>query len=116
MIPRTYAPAASDRAFWNSLDWSRLSGTLRAPTLFVRLTFHAVYVTCAMAWHTSFFLYPRFGRNLVFVCSVPSDPHILFLEPRFCFISYVRLYGIHVMLRGICICICLNEAPKGKFY
>ena len=38
----------------------------------------------------SFFLYPHFGRNLVFVCSVPSDPHILFLEPRFCFISYVR--------------------------
>ena len=26
-----YAPAASDRAFWNSLDWSRLSGTLGAP-------------------------------------------------------------------------------------
>ena len=25
------------------------------------------------------------------------------------------LYGIHVMLRGYCICNCLNEAPKGKF-
>ena len=26
------------------------------------------------------------------------------------------VYGIYVMLRGYCICICLNEAPKGKFY
>ena len=25
------------------------------------------------------------------------------------------MYGIHVMLRGYCICNCLNEAPKGKF-
>ena len=90
MIPCAYAPAASDRAFWNGLDWSRLSGTLGVPTVFVQPTFHAVYVTCAMAWHTSFFLYPHFGRNLAFVCSVPSDPHVLFLEPRFCFISYVR--------------------------
>ena len=31
MIQRAYAPAASDQAFWNGLDWSRLSGTLRAP-------------------------------------------------------------------------------------
>ena len=30
-IPHAYAPAASDRAFWNGLDWSRLSRTLRAP-------------------------------------------------------------------------------------
>ena len=35
-------------------------------------------------------LYPRFGHNLVFVCSVLSDPYVLFLEPRFCFISYVQ--------------------------
>ena len=31
-IPRAYAPAASDRAFWIGLDWSRMSGTLGAPT------------------------------------------------------------------------------------
>ena len=30
-IPRAYAPAASDRAFWIGLDWSRMSGTLGAP-------------------------------------------------------------------------------------
>ena len=47
-------------------------------------------MACAMAWHTSFFLYPRFGHNLAFICSISSDPYVLFLEPRFCFISYVR--------------------------
>ena len=47
-------------------------------------------MACAMAWHTSFFLYPCFGRNLAFICSNPSDPYVLFLEPRFCFISYVQ--------------------------
>ena len=31
-IPRAYAPAATDRAFWIGLDWSRMSGTLGAPT------------------------------------------------------------------------------------
>ena len=35
-------------------------------------------------------LYPCFGHNLTFVCPVPSDPFVLFSEPRFCFISYVR--------------------------
>ena len=62
----------------------------RSAHLFVRLTFHAVYMACAMAWHTSFFLYPHFGHKLAFICSNPSDPYVLFLEPRFCFISYVR--------------------------
>ena len=57
--------------------------------LFVRPTFHAVYVACAMAWHMSFFLYPHFGHNLAFICLIPSDPYVLFLDPRFCFISYV---------------------------
>ena len=74
------------------LDRSGLVQNVRDPRsahLFVRPTFHAVYVTCVKAWHMSFFLYPRFGHNLAFVCSVPSDPYVLFLEPRFCFISYV---------------------------
>ena len=35
-------------------------------------------------------LYPRFGHNLTFICSDLSDPYVLFLEPHFCFISYVR--------------------------
>ena len=30
-IPCAYALAASGRAFWNGLDWSRLSRTLGAP-------------------------------------------------------------------------------------
>ena len=34
-------------------------------------------------------LYPRFGHNLAFICSNLSNPYVLFLEPRFCFISYV---------------------------
>jgi hypothetical protein len=40
-----------------------------------------------MVRHTSFFLYPRFGYNLVIVCSVSSDPYVLFLEP--CFLFYL---------------------------
>ena len=74
------------------LEWSGLVQIFQDPQsahLFVRPTFHVVYVTCAMAWHTSFFLYPHFGRNLAFIYSDPSDPYILFLEPHFCFISYV---------------------------
>ena len=49
------------------LERSGLVQIVRDPQsahLFVRPTFHMVYVTCAMAWHTSFFLYPRFGHNL----------------------------------------------------
>ena len=75
------------------LEWSGLVQTFRDPRsahLFVRPTFHVVYEACAMAWHTSFFLYPHLGHNLAFICSNPSDPYVLFLEPRFCFISYVR--------------------------
>ena len=75
------------------LEWSGLIQIVQDPQsahLFVRPTFHAVYVACAMAWHMSLFLYPRFGHNLAFICSNPSDPYVLFLEPHFCFISYVR--------------------------
>ena len=35
-------------------------------------------------------LYPCLGHNLAFICSVPSDPYVLFLEPHFYFISYVQ--------------------------
>ena len=75
------------------LDWSGLVQNVRDPRsahLLVWPTFHAVYVTCVKAWHTSFFLYPHFGHNLAFVCSIPSNPYVLFLEPCFCFISYVQ--------------------------
>ena len=75
------------------LERSGLVQIVRDPQsahLFVQPTFHAAYVICVMAWHTSFFLYPCFGYNLAFVCSVPSDPYVLFLEPHFCFISYVQ--------------------------
>ena len=78
------------------LEWSGLVQIVwdpRSTHLFVQPTFHAVYVACAMAWHMSFFLYPHFGHNLTFICSVPSDPYVLFLEPHFCFISYVRPYA-----------------------
>ena len=74
------------------LEWSGLvliAWDPQSAYLFVQLTFHTVYMTCAMVWHTSFFLYPHFGHNLAFICSVSSDPYVLFLEPCFCFISYV---------------------------
>ena len=74
---------ASDWAFWNSLDWSRLSGTLRAPM------FLFDQPSMWYRWHTSFFLYPHFGHNLTFIFSDPSNPYVLFLEPHFCVISYV---------------------------
>ena len=62
----------------------------RSTHLFVQPTFHMVYMACAMAWHMSFFLYPCLSHNLAFICLIPSDPYVLFLEPRFCFISYVQ--------------------------
>ena len=80
----------------------------RSTHLFVRPTFHAVYVTSVKAWHTSFFLYPCLGHNLTFVCPVPSDPFVLFLEPRFCFISYVRplcFPAVHLLCTIFIFCL-----------
>ena len=47
---------------------------------------------CAMCHGLAYviLLYPRFGHNLTFICSNPSNPYVLFLEPRFCFITYVQ--------------------------
>ena len=53
-------------------------------------------------------LYPRFGHNLAFVCPVPSDPFVLFLEPRFCFISYVRplcFPAVHLLCTIFIFCL-----------
>ena len=88
MVPRTYA--------WR--HWTELSGTVwigpDCPGPLERPSFcptdlpHGIRGMC-MAWHMTFFLYPRFGHKLTFICSNPSDPYVLFLEPHFCFISYV---------------------------
>ena len=65
----------------------------RSAHLFVRPTFHAVYVTCVKAWHTSFFyilvlvitslLYVQFHptlsfyfQNLAFVLFLMSDHYV----------------------------------------
>ena len=64
------------------LEWSGLVQIVWDPQstcLFVRPTFHVIYVACAMAWHMSFFLYPCFGHNLAFICSVSIRPlHSIF--------------------------------------
>ena len=58
-------------------------------------------------------LYPRFGHNLAFVCPVPSDPFVLFLEPRFCFISYVRplcFPTVHLLCTIFIFCLPSNHS------
>ena len=101
-MPRWHRTELLERSGLVQIFWDP-----RSAHLFVWPTFHTVYVTCAMAWHTSFFLYPRFGRNLAFICSVPSDPHVLFLEPRFCFISYVQplcFSAVHLLCTILIFC------------
>ena len=85
-IPRAYAPVASDRAFWNGLDWSRFSGTLGAPT------FLSDWPSTRYMWHVPWLGIRHSFYILVLVITslFPSDPYVLFLEPHFCFISYVQ--------------------------
>ena len=71
---------------WTVLDGSRSSGTLGAPILlFARHSTRYI-------WHVlhpdilHFYYILVYGNNLIFVCSFPPNPYVLFSEPRFCFI------------------------------
>ena len=89
-IPCAYAPVASDQAFWNGLDWSRLSRTLGVPVFLSNQP--SMWYMWHVAWlgicH-SFYILILVVTSLLYV-QYPSDPYVLFLEPRFCFISYVQ--------------------------
>ena len=118
-IPRAYAPVASDRAFWNGLDLVQIVRDPRSTHLFVRPTFHVVYVACAMAWHTSLFyilvlvttllLYVQihltlmfYFQNLTFVLFLMSDPYA-FLQYTYCVLSLSFVFRFKLRIQIIVV-------------